>query len=628
MNGIACNLKYFPINNLKMEIPFFQRPYVWDNENWKTLMSSINDECDKMPFIGSFIFQEITPNSKNYSVVDGQQRITTMFVMIKAYLDVFSSKLNPDDASEIRRIILIRKAGALNARATYQSRLTPSAFDKTSYNAVMDFDITSGKDPNEELKDRGQISNAYLYFYNEFRTFDSQVMFDIGQKILSDSNFYIIIDIDSNDDVQKIFDSVNSLGQKLTCADIIKNFLFQKLRSFCVNNAQKDDVINVYNENWEDVFYSNGKYKYWIDLKSFGKKESSNLDEFLKDFAIIKEFYSSSMKENGKKISLEVAYKKKINSIYSYDGLVDFIHSIKSYANAFYDMINNFNNLSNINISDSLNTTLLILRELEHTTFTPVVLKYYVSNPTDLSNFMKQLQKFVLGTLIYGTSAKNFNKVAEVLVKKNNCQECIDYLKQTFNQNMINKNYSFNDFPDGIRQISERNNYQAKLLLFIIEMIKRNGNETKYTGSFKISDLTLEHVMPQEFSKWNYISSYDYDENGQYVEITDTSNKNILRGYKVYSLGNMTLLTGSLNSSIGNEVINVKIDGDGSVDGIRGFVGNLNVTKEIVDLYDNNHIWNEKIINSRTKNLFDCLNSYYCFTTANVEDKKQIIKEN
>ena len=626
MDGNARNLKYFPIEGVKVEIPFFQRPYVWNTDNWKSLLSSINDESNKMPFIGSFIFQEIVPDSNNFSVIDGQQRITTLFVMIKAYLDAFGSHLNPDDAAEIKRIILVRRAGALSSRASYDPRLTPSSFDKPSFKAVMDFDISLGVDPNTELADKGQIANAYLYFYNEFLSYEPNLMFDIGQKILSDNNFYIVIEIDGDDDVQKIFDSVNSLGQKLTCADIIKNFLFQKLRSYSFNDAQRNDVINVYNDNWEDVFYSNDKHKYWIDIKSFGKKESTNLDEFLKDFAIIKGFYSSSMKENNKKVTLENAYKKKINSITSYDGLVDFIQNIKLYANAYYDLINNYSSTSTIKISDSVNSTLLVLSELEHTTFTPAVLKYYVENPTDLGLFMKQLQKFVLGTLIYGTSSKNFNKVAEGLVKKTSCQECIDYLEQTFIQNMNNRNYSFNEFPEGIRQIPEKNNYQATLLLYIAEMIKRNGIENRYPDSIKISGLTLEHIMPQDSSKWNSVPAFDYDEQGNYKEITDPDKIAQLRSYKVYSLGNMTLLTGPLNSSIGNEIFSVKIDGANGIEGIRSYVGSLNVAQEVVDSFDADPIWNEKKINERTKALFECINTYYNFTSSQVEDKKQIIK--
>ena len=80
--------------------------------------------------------------------------------MIKAYLDAFGSHLNPDDAAEIKRIILVRRAGALSSRASYDPRLTPSSFDKPSFKAVMDFDISLGVDPNTELADKGQIANA------------------------------------------------------------------------------------------------------------------------------------------------------------------------------------------------------------------------------------------------------------------------------------------------------------------------------------------------------------------------------------------------------------------------------------------------------------------------------------
>ena len=132
--------------------------------------------------------------------------------------------------------------------------------------------------------------------------------------------------------------------------------------------------------------------------------------------------------------------------------------------------------------------------------------------------------------------------------------------------------------------------------------------------------------MPQDNSKWNTVPAFDFDENGNYVEITDDQKKSILRNYKVYSLGNMTLLTGPLNSSIGNEKISIKIDGDGSIDGIRKYVGSLNIAKEVVDLYDENPIWNEKVINKRAKKLFDCLNNYYGFTNCKVEDNKRIIK--
>ena len=256
-----------------------------------------------------------------------------------------------------------------------------------------------------------------------------------------------------------------------------------------------------------------------------------------------------------------------------------------------------------------------------------MLLKHEVEDIADKGVFYKELQKFVVGSLIYGTSTKNFNKVAEALVRKENVSECIEYLKQTFDQNMINRHYSWSSFPEGIRQIPSKNDYQATLLLYLVEMIRRKGKENRYAENFKITDFTLEHIMPQDFSKWDDVPCFDYNNDGQLVEVIDVVKKNVVRNWKVYSLGNMTLLTGPLNSSISNEVFSIKIDGNDTIEGIRSFVGSLSVAAEIVESFDENPVWDEKKINARTKKLFDDLNSYYRFTSSNVDDNGQIIKD-
>lgn len=86
MDGFGKTLYWFSEENLLIEVPFFQRPYVWDEDNWQSLKESIESADDKkMPFLGSFILQE--KSEKTYWVIDGQQRITTLSVFIRAFLD-------------------------------------------------------------------------------------------------------------------------------------------------------------------------------------------------------------------------------------------------------------------------------------------------------------------------------------------------------------------------------------------------------------------------------------------------------------------------------------------------------------------------------------------------------------
>ena len=617
MNAKAYSLKYFTEN--KFKVPFFQRQYVWNADNWNELLKAIDEEDGQMPFIGSFIFQKSLTSSNEFLIIDGQQRITTIFILIKAFLDAFYNKIDSEFFHNIKKIIFYQGQIDYNLAIPNRVRLSLSTFDNISFEKIMNFNIENGIDVNDFFDNKNLLEEAYLYFYDEFKDYDKEKMKKLGLKIYSKENFFIVIEIDKKDNIQKIFDSVNTLGQKLTCADIIKNYLFQKLNEIHYYKNQIDEIIKIYKENWENIFYSKEKSKFWSNDANFGKKVNINVDYFLKYFAIIKQFYSSSMKNNERKISLEDAYKKKIDSIHEYKELLNFIIELKNYANFYYEMCNNFDNLKSFSINDSINTTLLIIKELNYTTFMPIILKYYVEKPNDMNSFMKVLQKFMLGALIYGTKTNNFNNVSESLVKKNNCQECIEYLNDTFEQNMHNSNRSFSEFPNGISYISKKNNNQAKLLLYVIELILRNNDENRYLDIVDISKLSLEHIMPQNFSKWDGVPAYDFDKNGNYVEITDKKNKLALREIKVYSLGNMILLTHSLNSAISNELIEKKFNA------IKKYVGAINIANDFIEIYNQNKMWNEININERTKYLFDCLNEYYQFTIYNAINNKPII---
>ena len=104
MDGFGKTLYWFQEENLTIEVPFFQRPYVWDNENWQSLISSIESaRSSTLPFIGSFIMQK-KKEQKNYWVIDGQQRITTLTVFIKCFLD-FNKTIHPNTKTYLNGMI-------------------------------------------------------------------------------------------------------------------------------------------------------------------------------------------------------------------------------------------------------------------------------------------------------------------------------------------------------------------------------------------------------------------------------------------------------------------------------------------------------------------------------------------
>lgn len=608
MDGYAQKLQYFGDENILLEVPFFQRPYVWEEKNWEALWNSIIEaKSGRMPFIGSFIFQN-TKEEKKYLIIDGQQRITTLSIFIKAYLDVIGNKLDPT-ISVLFKNMIYEMDTTDDLKPVYTPRLTPSNSDKIGFDLVMK--LVTDKDAIE--KNTTNIVGAYKYFLNRLSNLENNQLMAIGSKIKTKFKFFIIIELEIQDDEQKIFDSVNNLGQRLTCADIIKNYLFQRLRGDSLDEVRQKEVMKTYYETWDTPFYGNDKTEFWYKEKHFGKQNSTNLEEFLKDLATILGIYKSS-----KELNLSEAYKKYIDLL-DYNGLKKLCENIRDYSNAYFDMISDFEQMNDFRVSDKINATLLILNELESTTFTPVVLNLYKTKPEGYEDELYALQRFVITRLIYGASIKNYNKIAEVLVDKSSSTQAIEYLNEYNN----NSNLPLREYPIGLSFIPSRSDNKANLILFLIEMIRRNKiGEDKYSDTL-IYNKTLEHIIPQKWKKWELTPCYDYNLDGDYVVINNPKDIVEVRNKKIYSIGNMALLTGPLNSSIGNDIIEIKINGKVTKkttrEGIRKFVGSLSITNEIVKKYDVQHSWDERDINQRAEDIFNELNDYFKFTTIYVK---------
>lgn len=596
MEGQGRTLYWFQNDKVKAEVPFFQRPYVWDEPEWDELVNSIeNAKGGNMPFIGSFILQKPDKESTKYLVIDGQQRITTISIMIKAFIDVFNEHLD-DSKPEFLNIIYEKTMNAL--KSNYKPRLIPSNVDKSDFELVMNIklDLNDLKDKN------GKIIDAYNYFVKYFKENDIDKNLLIGQKILTNNKFFITIILDEDDDEQKIFDSVNSLGKDLTNADIIKNFLYQKMKN-SVDASLLEDVLNNHEKYWMNVFYADDNRAFWEAEKILGRIKSNNLEAFLKDFATIKGIYKPS--ETGGIDGLSKSYKRYISqNLNTYNELLLFSKELAEYAKCYYEYTTNYNNLDSFKIGDMINTTLLILDKTETSTFNPYIMKLLKEKPNNLNDLLWNLQKFLVQRLIYKAKTKNYNKVCENLLSS---KDPIDYLTN-YNKN---EPMGLNEYPSGLKKM---NNKPATLVLFLIEMIRRKGEEELYSDGLKYNK-SLEHIMPQKWqTNWMNVPCYRYNQSTDlYEEIKDINEVAEQRKNLIYSIGNMTLLRSALNSSIGNKSFEVKIEGNNNFDGIRKFVGGLLVANEIVNTYDETKTWNEENIIKRNKSLFKELNDYYSF---------------
>jgi uncharacterized protein with ParB-like and HNH nuclease domain len=190
--------------NKILEIPFFQRSYVWDEPEWERFLSDMEfvSQNNKPYFLGSIILKQQMTNSQQSvgdrrTVIDGQQRLTTINIFFK----LLSMKTNNTYLSDLFRLPMKNKEIAL-----LHNRNNVSTFNRI-------LDLTK----EEKLTGNDNVTRAYTYFSE--KTDIAKLNF---QNILTNMMF-VGIDLGIDDDEQRIFDTINSLGVKLTTAELLKN---------------------------------------------------------------------------------------------------------------------------------------------------------------------------------------------------------------------------------------------------------------------------------------------------------------------------------------------------------------------------------------------------------------------
>ena len=418
MDGFGDNFLWMK-KSKTIEVPFFQRPYVWDEEQFEALIDSFLDSPDNtMPFFGSIILKK-TKDDNRYLIIDGQQRVTTFNVLIRVLLDIYKT-----DKFKLALTLMTDLIGCIynveydsDGEEVFYNKLKPSNSDYESFITIMD--PNTPRPLNAELIGNSPIEDAYKYFYNYFSSEEgSNLAKKFCLKLHNENNSLIYIILDDKDDEQKIFDSVNSLGKSLSNSDIIKNYIFQKMKELSGKDEVKEkQVVELYYKYWDAVFYSNERKDFWYSEFTLGRTKTDNLECFLKDLAIVKHIYGA--KKTTGTYGLCNAYKAYIDNL-NIEELISLIKEIKEYAEVYYNYKTEYSDMKNFVWSDYKNRLLLILDKLETSTFNPYILKLLKEDPIDLEKKFYNFERFFLKRFIYGGTTKNYNQCCEGLLAAEN----------------------------------------------------------------------------------------------------------------------------------------------------------------------------------------------------------------
>lgn len=281
MDVHATSILEFFSGEKQCVVPLFQRRYSWGRLQWRTLWEDIctcvehtKNGSSTPHFLGAVVTMKLTGGMTGVSrsqVIDGQQRLTTVSVMLAAMASIADGK----DRKRIESYLTNE-----HEEGDDRLKLLPTSQDQDAYKAV----VFSSK----ELPDH-PITAAYDFFYSKFNK-NPELIVD-WVHVIRERLTVVEIALDGSDDAYLIFESLNHKGQPLTQADLIRNHIMMRFEK-----VQKSQQQHVYQTHWRPM---EQRVREAVKAESQSTKNKKRMSD---DMALTEFFRADMMRLKGDKV--------------------------------------------------------------------------------------------------------------------------------------------------------------------------------------------------------------------------------------------------------------------------------------------------------------------------------------
>ncbi|GAA6969379.1 DUF262 and DUF1524 domain-containing protein [Helicobacter pylori] len=507
MKAEATTLLNFIKDNQKNQlvIPIYQRLYSWEKEQCKELWNDIkeiggNDKMDGH-FIGSilYVLDGITHSDNTLLIIDGQQRLTTITLLLIALRDYLSDE---DEFLEKFSRQKIQNRYLLNSdeKGDKKFKLILSESDKDTLLSLID-------------KDRRKPSELSLKIVENFKLFEEWISknTDKLETIFKGLEKLMIVKIalERKDDPQLIFESMNSKGIELTQTDLIRNYI----------------VMETETEKQEG-FYN----KYWRAMEEDFKQNKKLFDRFVRHYLTIK----TREIPNINKVYVKLKDYRQEEGI----GIEDLLKDLQKYCGYFCKIV------SKKEADKDLNKALGFLVGLEMDVIYPLLLELYsdysdgVLSKDDFRRSIALIESYICRRAVCGLGTNSLNKVFPSFANRIQKDEYFKRLKAHFGYLTEKQRFPNNDeFKKSFITIDF---YHFKKNEYFFERLENFDRKERVYAS----EYTIEHIMPQKLTE-----EWERDLGENFKEIHDKY---------LHTIGNLTL-TG-YNSEYSNKSFQEKRD--------------------------------------------------------------------
>jgi uncharacterized protein with ParB-like and HNH nuclease domain len=565
MKATAVSLLALFDTKIQLEVPLFQRQYVWQRENhWEPLWEDISRKFSEyldgrsdtpVHFLGAMVLdQKQTPATHvgKRQVIDGQQRLTTFQIFLAAFRDFCNEHECKELAEEFETFTLNK--GMMAHPEIDKFKVRPTQLDRTYFSDV----IISGsqakvleKYPEERRsrarkpESRPRIIEAYLFFYEQLNDFllgtktEEPLATDtpLAERIvecfqaLKNSLQVVEIDLEQGDDAQVIFETLNARGEPLLPADLLRNFIFLR----AARRGEPQEALY-------DEFWARFDEQFWRDEVKQGRLNRPRSDLFLQHFL------ASRLKTDIPIKHLFIEYKFWIDREQPFASVKDELVCLARQREDFRRIIEPVK-------GDALFGLAKFLDAFDIRTSYPLLLMML-----DVGLSKEQweavsttIESYLLRRAVCGLTTKNYNRIFLSLTR-NLCRDGVtpENLVHQLSQQTGDSSEWPSDQKFGeawrIEQL-----YQTLNNPKIVHILKRLNNSYLNPKMENISvdgELTVEHILPQQWQEnWLLSDKLNEDQKSEAIE---------RRNAALQTLGNLTILNQKLNSSLSNSQWSVK----------------------------------------------------------------------
>ena len=499
-------------NGKTYQVPPYQRDYSWKRDQWEDLWNDIENivETNGVHYMGSIVLQNM--GDKKYHVIDGQQRFSTLTLIVLAVINQLNSLIKKEIEIEQNkeRVNLLQKKfigdkdpGSL----TYSSKLKLNENNDSFFQSNL---LVFRKPTNiNTLQDSDKlIWHAYNYFVekvsNHFKTeTKGENIANFLNKLVAEKLTFIQIVVEDELSAYTVFETLNSRGVGLTVTDLLKNYLFSV--------SSKVDLPHVKNK-WKKV----------VDIVGL-----DNFPAFLRHYWISK----------NKLIRQEYLFRAIKESVTDSPAVISLLDALEDNAQLYIALSNYSDSFwsGHRDIKKRVNELTLFKEKQAY----PLLISAY--NNFDTEEFAKILRFVSVVTFRYTivgrlhTNLKEdvYNKAAIKISNKDvtNTNEVAQLIKALYP--------SDTDFKNDFASKSLSTKRGKKIVRYILFNIENNISQSDY--DFEENPGTIEHILPENGNE-NYLDNFP------------TSIHESL----VYRLGNYTLLEVDKNRECGSLPFNEK----------------------------------------------------------------------